>query len=72
MTSKAASERNLRTLLTVIAPGTGNDLCCDCRDRATWASWHPHGITLCERCAGLHRRMGSHISKVKSCVFAAR
>lgn len=30
-----------------------------------WASWNL-GIFLCIRCAGLHRNLGVHISKVKS------
>lgn len=30
-----------------------------------WASWNI-GIFLCIRCAGLHRKLGVHISKVKS------
>ncbi|CAB3249647.1 unnamed protein product [Arctia plantaginis] len=34
-----------------------------CRPR--WASWNL-GIFLCIRCAGIHRNLGVHISKVKS------
>ena len=30
-----------------------------------WASANL-GVFLCIRCAGLHRKMGSHISKIKS------
>ena len=30
-----------------------------------WASWNL-GVFLCIRCAGFHRRLGTHISKVKS------
>lgn len=30
-----------------------------------WASWNI-GIFLCIRCGGLHRSLGTHISKVKS------
>ena len=30
-----------------------------------WASWNIVCF-LCLRCAGIHRRMGTHISKVKS------
>lgn len=30
-----------------------------------WASWNL-GIFLCIRCAGIHRNLGVHISKVKS------
>ncbi|KAL7622801.1 Protein gts1 [Parahypoxylon ruwenzoriense] len=31
----------------------------------TWASWNL-GIFLCMRCAAIHRKLGTHISKVKS------
>lgn len=30
-----------------------------------WASWNL-GVFLCIRCGGLHRRLGTHISRVKS------
>ena len=30
-----------------------------------WASWNI-GVFLCIRCGGLHRALGTHISKVKS------
>lgn len=30
-----------------------------------WASWSL-GVFLCIRCGSLHRKMGTHISKVKS------
>ena len=30
-----------------------------------WASWNL-GIFICVRCAGIHRSLGSHVSKVRS------
>jgi len=30
-----------------------------------WASWNL-GVFLCIRCAGIHRNLGVHVSKVKS------
>lgn len=44
----------------------GNNICADCfAPNPGWASWSL-GIFLCMRCAALHRKMGTHISKVKS------
>ena len=47
-----------------------NKLCqeCMCRGPHTWASWNL-GVFLCIRCAGIHRKLGVHISKVKSCTL---
>lgn len=43
-----------------------NKLCADCkRNDPRWASWNL-GVFLCIRCSGIHRGMGTHISKVKS------
>ena len=43
-----------------------NRYCADCDAKGPrWASWNL-GIFLCIRCAGIHRNLGVHISKVKS------
>ncbi|KAL0091238.1 hypothetical protein F4703DRAFT_1705668, partial [Phycomyces blakesleeanus] len=63
--SKATQERHERMLLELLKL-PGNEYCADCRAKnPRWAS-HSLGIFLCVRCAGLHRKMGTHISKVKS------
>ncbi|MCJ1312295.1 hypothetical protein MMC25_005969 [Agyrium rufum] len=36
-----------------------------CADYPRWASWNL-GIFVCIRCSGIHRGMGTHISRVKS------
>ncbi|KAF3936836.1 hypothetical protein ABW19_dt0204666 [Dactylella cylindrospora] len=45
----------------------GNKYCADCKKNAhpRWASWNL-GIFICIRCSGIHRGMGTHISRVKS------
>ncbi|KAJ5340718.1 Arf GTPase activating protein [Penicillium brevicompactum] len=64
--SKRQQLRNEKTLAELIRTVPGNDRCADC-DALTpgWASWNM-GIFLCMRCAALHRKLGTHISKVKS------
>ncbi|KAG6033706.1 hypothetical protein E4U19_006288 [Claviceps sp. Clav32 group G5] len=44
-----------------------NKVCADCKrnKHPRWASWNL-GIFVCIRCSGIHRGMGTHISRVKS------
>ncbi|KAA8648927.1 putative GTPase activating protein for Arf [Aspergillus tanneri] len=64
--SKRQQFRNERTLQDLIRSVPGNDRCADCEAmNPGWASWNM-GIFLCMRCAAIHRKMGTHISKVKS------
>ena len=43
-----------------------NKYCVDCDSKGPrWASWNL-GVFLCIRCAGIHRNLGVHISRVKS------
>ncbi|KAI8137109.1 hypothetical protein BJV82DRAFT_675169 [Fennellomyces sp. T-0311] len=63
--TKATQERHERMLLELLKL-PGNDHCADCKSKnPRWASYSL-GIFLCIRCAGLHRKMGTHISRVKS------
>ncbi|KAH0848081.1 GTPase activating protein for Arf [Fonsecaea pedrosoi] len=60
--TQARNERELHELLSV----AGNSQCADCGAKnPAWASWNL-GVFLCMRCASLHRKLGTHISKVKS------
>ncbi|KIW72413.1 hypothetical protein PV04_00609 [Phialophora macrospora] len=60
--TQARNERELHQLLSV----AGNSQCADCGAKnPAWASWNL-GVFLCMRCASLHRKLGTHISKVKS------
>ncbi|RKF72265.1 putative uba ts-n domain-containing protein [Golovinomyces cichoracearum] len=64
--SKRQQARNERILQDLIKTVPGNNVCADCQVRNPgWASWSL-GIFLCMRCAALHRKMGTHITKVKS------
>ncbi|KPI88746.1 hypothetical protein ABL78_2125 [Leptomonas seymouri] len=43
-----------------------NNICCDCGESGTrWTSVN-HGVFVCIRCSGVHRSLGTHVSKVKS------
>lgn len=58
--------RDGRTLLKELQCRQGNYICGDCAgDETSWVSkdW---GILLCQKCAGIHRGLGTHISKVRS------
>ncbi|KDQ17522.1 hypothetical protein BOTBODRAFT_576551 [Botryobasidium botryosum FD-172 SS1] len=62
---KSTTERHTRTLRELVKKPE-NKTCADCkRNDPRWASWNL-GVFVCIRCSGIHRSMGTHISKVKS------
>ncbi|RWS27874.1 stromal membrane-associated protein 1-like isoform X2 [Leptotrombidium deliense] len=70
--SKVEREKNklvlekCQSLLSELLRDEDNKYCVDCDAKGPrWASWNL-GIFLCIRCAGIHRNLGVHISKVKS------
>lgn len=64
--NKRQQARHERALQDLISNVPGNDRCADCgSSNPGWTSWSL-GIFLCMRCASLHRKLGTHISKVKS------
>ncbi|CAK7268738.1 Protein gts1 [Sporothrix epigloea] len=64
--SKRQQARNERALQDLVQSVPGNNTCADCQTRnPAWASWNL-GIFLCMRCAAIHRKLGTHVSKVKS------
>ncbi|XP_015590553.1 stromal membrane-associated protein 1 isoform X2 [Cephus cinctus] len=72
MTSRLEKERTkqiqdkCQNLLSQMLRDEDNKYCVDCDAKGPrWASWNL-GIFLCIRCAGIHRKLGVHISKVKS------
>lgn len=56
-----------QTILKTLLRESANSNCADCKTAAhpRWASWNL-GIFICIRCSGIHRSMGTHISRVKS------
>ncbi|KAI9673006.1 MAG: hypothetical protein M1817_003170 [Caeruleum heppii] len=59
-------EKNQQTIKTLLKL-EGNKSCADCKrnKHPRWASWNL-GVFVCIRCSGIHRGMGTHISRVKS------
>ncbi|OCK80912.1 ArfGap-domain-containing protein [Lepidopterella palustris CBS 459.81] len=59
----AKNQQTLKSLVKLEA----NKSCADCKrnKHPRWASWNL-GIFICIRCSGIHRGMGTHISRVKS------
>ncbi|KAK5004469.1 hypothetical protein LTR28_008863, partial [Elasticomyces elasticus] len=63
-----SSEAKLSTLLNQIRTADeANRVCADCNSesRVEWVSINL-GIVLCIECSGIHRSLGTHISKVRS------
>jgi hypothetical protein len=57
------------TIAECQASDESNACCADCRASApTWASFNI-GVFICTLCAGVHRSLGTHVSKVRSCVI---
>ncbi|KAJ2103002.1 Gtpase activating protein [Coemansia sp. S100] len=66
---KKLAEKHNKLLLELVKQ-PDNSTCADCGATGNyigprWASWNL-GVFLCIRCGGFHRRIGTHISKVKS------
>ncbi|KAI1431098.1 hypothetical protein GGR50DRAFT_681453 [Xylaria sp. CBS 124048] len=59
----AQNQQTIKSLLKL----EPNKICADCKrnKHPRWASWNL-GIFICIRCSGIHRGMGTHISRVKS------
>ncbi|XP_050714525.1 stromal membrane-associated protein 1-like isoform X2 [Eriocheir sinensis] len=72
MSTLSERERNklvqekCQSILSDLLKDEDNKYCVDCDAKSPrWASWNL-GIFLCIRCAGIHRNLGVHISRVKS------
>lgn len=65
----AAEKADLTKQLETLRSVPGNDKCCDCdAPNPEWLSLNL-GLMMCLTCAGVHRSMGTHISKVRSAVL---
>lgn len=59
-------QEKFQAVLSALLREEDNKYCADCDSKGPrWASWNL-GIFLCIRCAGIHRNLGVHISRVKS------
>ncbi|KAF2760413.1 ArfGap-domain-containing protein [Pseudovirgaria hyperparasitica] len=60
------AQQNTQTLKSLVKL-EANKSCADCKrnKHPRWASWNL-GVFVCIRCSGIHRGMGTHISRVKS------
>ncbi|XP_019952038.1 stromal membrane-associated protein 1-like isoform X12 [Paralichthys olivaceus] len=55
-----------QAILSTLLREDDNKYCADCEAKGPrWASWNL-GVFMCIRCAGIHRNLGVHISRVKS------
>ncbi|ODV60798.1 Gts1p [Ascoidea rubescens DSM 1968] len=64
--SKRQQLRVQSELKNVVNSRANKNQCAECASLyPTWASWNL-GIFLCARCASCHRKLGSHLTKVKS------
>lgn len=63
---RTTSPANKLVIKRILAQDS-NNVCADCKTATypRWASWNI-GILICIRCSGIHRSLGTHISKVRS------
>ncbi|KAI9279111.1 hypothetical protein BY458DRAFT_432061 [Sporodiniella umbellata] len=65
LADKATNEKHTKVLFDLLQMDS-NQYCADCRKKdPRWASWNI-GVFICIQCSGVHRSLGTHISKVKS------
>jgi len=63
---KEALNKHHQAVFAQLMMDQANQFCADCRLKdPRWASWNL-GIFVCIDCSGIHRSIGTHISKVKS------
>jgi Arf-GAP/SH3 domain/ANK repeat/PH domain-containing protein len=65
--SNSYNENPMKLLEEIRARDAGNNWCADCSSdqKVEWVSINL-GIVLCIECSGIHRSLGTHVSKVRS------
>lgn len=65
--SESADLGSFEILAKVRAADQGNQICADCNSdvKVEWVSINL-GVILCIECSGIHRSLGTHVSKVRS------
>ncbi|KAK6110705.1 putative GTPase activating protein for Arf family protein [Brugia pahangi] len=64
--AKRTEAERLQAIVVDLLREEENKYCADCEAKQPrWASWNL-GVFLCIRCAGIHRNLGVHLTKVKS------
>lgn len=63
--SDAKLQEQHLAMLTSLTKQPGNDQCADCGGRFTRFASVTLGIFICNRCFGLHRNLGAHITRTK-------
>ncbi|XP_039951900.1 centaurin-gamma-1A isoform X1 [Bactrocera tryoni] len=64
--TKPATTSELASMVAIRTRVPGNGFCVDCdAPNPEWASLNL-GVLMCIECSGIHRNLGSHISKVRS------
>ena len=59
-------EQKQKQFFAKLLADPSNNICADCNSKSPrWASWNL-GSFICIRCSGIHRKLGVHITKVKS------
>ena len=65
-------EDDVARIIARVRTGPGNGTCADCGSpEPVWASINL-GVVVCIACSGVHRAMGTHISKVRSMTLDTR
>ena len=67
-TDATSTEASASSSLSTLCNSRENARCADCGDDASTPTWAvlPFGSLVCIQCSGIHRSLGTHISKVRS------